>query len=297
MFFVHGWPDDETVWEEQVDYYSKKGWRCARVTMPHYACHPGIHEGMQWRRSGYNFDEIADMLHDAITRASGNGPPVVLVAHDWGSGYAFLLLKKYPSAAPALVTLDVAAVDWLNIGREPTLANYATLFAFGRTYQYGNILGFWLRRVPVFGNWLRSKSPFDALNSYSYWFVHRDHLLHALLRPIFRWLPDWQTSPLQGSFPGCPTLFVYGAAKPANTMFHAPEYPDELRQRGDGSDAIAFDCGHWVMTNKEMFKDMKVPDEMRATILKPGDATSLHKAMDAFLADLASKGKIHQPEV
>jgi len=295
MFFLHGWPDDETLWEEQIDYYSKKGWRCARVTLPHFARKPYVHHGRRWRGMGYNFNEMTDMLSTAIITAQGSGPPPVLVAHDFGSSFALLLLKKYPFVAKALVLLDVAAVDEFNIGREPTFANYDKLFAFGKTYQYALLFGFGLRQIPLLGDWLASKSPVDMLSAYPYWYLHMDHLLHALLRPFHRWLPEWQTSPIEGAFPPCPTLFVYGNAKPYNMMYHDPDYPDELRSRGDGSNAVAFDSGHYPMTSKDMLKDFEVPDDMRATLLKPGDADKLHKIIDTFLSNLAEKDITQMP--
>ena len=37
LFFIHGWPDDQTLWNSMVDRYTKKGFRCVCVTMPHYS--------------------------------------------------------------------------------------------------------------------------------------------------------------------------------------------------------------------------------------------------------------------
>eukprot|EP00435_Cladocopium_sp_Y103_P051426 s216_g16.t1 len=35
LFFVHGWPDDASVWRAQVEYFGGK-YRCKCVTMPHF---------------------------------------------------------------------------------------------------------------------------------------------------------------------------------------------------------------------------------------------------------------------
>lgn len=291
LFFVHGFPDDERLWDENVQHFVAQGYRCARVTMPNYASHPGIHEGLTWRAAGYNFDELVEMLKSAVERAGGGKPPV-LVIHDWGALYGFYLVKKYPSIASAMVVLDVAMTDTINIGREPTFSNYGKMMDLGMKYQYMNIVLFFLCRVPGLAGLLRTTLPFDYINAYSYWHVHTDHLLHAALQLVGRkWLPAWQTAPFSGQFPPCPTLFVYGSAK-GDFMFHDESFPQQLLSRTDGSDVLAMDAGHWVMSGKQFMPD--APKEFLDTILKPGRPEEFHQKADEFLANMRTTGVVLQ---
>lgn len=315
MFFVHGWPDDETLWEKQIRHFAAKGWRCARVTMPNYAQHPGIHDGRTWRAAGYSPDEVADMLHDALQRAAADagacaagaaGARPVLVAHDWGAGYASYTLKKYPAAVSAVVLLDV----FITLQGQPSLTQYftgsgsagrlgpASLFSLGLKYQYMNIVGFWLRRVPLLGTLVRKAAPFDTLNAFSYWHLHHDWIVGALLQPLrilgIQVMPRWMTRPCEGPFPAAPTLFAWGMAK-KGMSFHNPEH-EKLEQRGDGSRSIGLDCGHWVMTDEDLsarFATPKkpIPEIMRTTMFKPGKPAELHAAMEEFLRGLCDAGQ------
>jgi len=201
-------------------------------------------------------------------------------------------MKKYPAIARAVVLLDVAAADLANIGREPTLYNYGRLFRYGLTYQYLNIFFYWCSRIPGVRYLLRSL-PFNYSAAWPYWNLHRDHLVHAMLRLLgYRWLPSWQTSPVQ-QFPPCPTLFVWGTAKPRSMTFHKPAFVEELEARTDGSRACAMDAGHWVMNDLDMFPD--APEYMKAGILKPGRPDELHAHMDEFLGDMQGKGVLQAP--
>mmetsp|Transcript_17843 Transcript_17843/g.28092 ORF Transcript_17843/g.28092 Transcript_17843/m.28092 type:complete len:223 (-) Transcript_17843:50-718(-) len=217
------------------------------------------------------------------------------MVHDWGSAYAFLLMKKYPGVASAVVAMDVAAIDWINIGRHATFGNYGKLRSYGMAYQYSHIFLWTLFQVPGLSSLLQKKSPINFLNAYSYWYVHADHLIHAFMRVFgLRWLRDWQTSPLSGPFPPCPTLYVYGTAK--SFHFHSDDFVQELHNRKDGSDVLAMDAGHWVMTSTnfaELFPT--APEKVKSTILKPGNADLFHQKADDFLANLQQRGVIGKP--
>jgi len=52
LFFVQGWPDDRTLWDEQVALLSPHH-RCVRVDLPNYGRGPRV-------RRGYRTEEIVE---------------------------------------------------------------------------------------------------------------------------------------------------------------------------------------------------------------------------------------------
>ncbi|WP_210184548.1 alpha/beta fold hydrolase [Rhizobium sp. YK2] len=80
MIFLHGWPELGLVSRQQIEYFSRKGWRCAAPDMRGYggSSRPDCTAAYAVR------ELVADMieLHDAL-----DGAPV-WVGHDWGSAVA-----------------------------------------------------------------------------------------------------------------------------------------------------------------------------------------------------------------
>jgi hypothetical protein len=90
LLFVHGWPDDESLFEAQASHFSAD-YRVARVRLPWFsaraaAARDGAARG--YDRWGYDFDALADAVA-ATARELGagkGGKRVTLVGHDWGAG-------------------------------------------------------------------------------------------------------------------------------------------------------------------------------------------------------------------
>ena len=106
LFFLHGWPDDSSLWDKMVKEYSAKGFRCVRVTMPHFNARDWALLG-KWSTFGYGFDSVAELLRSALIRSRREGensdPPPVLILHDWGSVWGFWCVAKHPELARAVV--------------------------------------------------------------------------------------------------------------------------------------------------------------------------------------------------
>ena len=63
VLFVHGWPDDERVWDDLLPHFTAR-FRCARARLPLYGrCDDPCCSGA--RCTGYDMDEIVDLLHEA----------------------------------------------------------------------------------------------------------------------------------------------------------------------------------------------------------------------------------------
>ena len=103
VVFVHGWPDDHTVFEPMLslpgdDALSES--RCVLVDLPRA-------DGAGWVGEDLSFPRLASLVVDTI-RAESDGP-VTLVGHDWGSVIASLVLRDQPELVSRCVLLDVGA--------------------------------------------------------------------------------------------------------------------------------------------------------------------------------------------
>eukprot|EP00697_Spironema_sp_BW2_P016021 gnl/Spiro4/7101_TR3695_c0_g1_i1.p2 gnl/Spiro4/7101_TR3695_c0_g1~~gnl/Spiro4/7101_TR3695_c0_g1_i1.p2 ORF type:complete len:336 (-),score=81.71 gnl/Spiro4/7101_TR3695_c0_g1_i1:46-984(-) len=244
LLFVHGWPDNQTMWDHQnvFSHFVSQGYRCARVTMPHY----NSQSVAKFHPLGYNFNDIAEMLRTTITHLSPS-KPITLVLHDWGVVYGLETYARHPNLVKRLVMLDVGKLA----------QNATSLHEMGKRYQYvGRLPGLqWL------GDSLSQKivdgfkAVMEKTNSYalthihtpsvtsamgfSYFYLHFDYWSERLLG-----MPaDRMRSPKEPT-PTVPTLFLWGANKPFN--FHPPKFPEELNSRTDGSAAYPIKSGHWV---------------------------------------------------
>lgn len=77
----------------------KDRYRCVTTDLPGF----GSGDASKW---GHSFDDITTRLENTI-EAVGNGKPVLLVAHDWGCYFAYMLEKKRPELVHKLVALDI----------------------------------------------------------------------------------------------------------------------------------------------------------------------------------------------
>jgi pimeloyl-ACP methyl ester carboxylesterase len=90
MLMVHGWPDDEDVFERQSAHFASR-YRVARVRLPWFSSRAQATKDGATRRYnqwGYDFDVLTESIA-AVARDLGAGKGVkkiVLVGHDWGAG-------------------------------------------------------------------------------------------------------------------------------------------------------------------------------------------------------------------
>ncbi len=116
------------MWKHQIPVLVE-AYRCITITMPLY--NDDHHVGITWRRTGYSFDELCDMLRNVVVRVDTKGEGVGLVLHDFGSIYGFYFLKKYPELVRACVTFDIGNVHGLLIGEEARLGMLRNLAFYG----------------------------------------------------------------------------------------------------------------------------------------------------------------------
>jgi pimeloyl-ACP methyl ester carboxylesterase len=99
--FVHGWPDDGTMYDDMVQrlraQFPAELVYTMQFTLPlfrhndnNFSKHP---------KKGYSFEYIVEEMHRAIVeqfkKAGRNPEPVMLVVHDWGKFAFFSSSQKF----------------------------------------------------------------------------------------------------------------------------------------------------------------------------------------------------------
>ena len=220
LLFLQGWPDDASVWDEQVAALSAR-YRCMRVTLPNY-------RGTKEVRWGYSTGEVVDALAGVLREAASHGP-VTLVLHDWGAYWGYLLHGREPARVARVVGLDVA----------PHIANSPRGLAGIVAYQ-GLLLTAFLLGGSVgdaMTRWMaaRAHAPGDP-HTIQAWmnFPYRNFWLDLLTGSVRSRNRDY--------WPHLPLLFVYGKHKPF--QFHSRAWIDHVQ--ASGGEVLALACDHWV---------------------------------------------------
>lgn len=229
ILFIHGWPDNHTLWRHQVAALSDQ-FRCVLVTLPNFG--PTLE-----KRAGYNFSALVDRLHRTIEHVRPDNQPVSLITHDWGAYIGYLYEKAHPERIDNIVALD--------IGGHMRLATLNEAFlVIG--YQW-TLIGCWLvgQLVPRLGDWLSRKfagvirvprAKAENVRSrfnYPYFYFWR-----ALL------LPGARKQLLRHYRPRCPILFIYGGNKPV--MFHSKQWIKLVLKTGGRTECLEGGA-HWFM--------------------------------------------------
>lgn len=257
LVFVHGWPDDMNLWNNQVSHFSKR-YRCVRVNLPHF----GGREDAQsrgFRRSGYDFTEVAELLADVVRKEAEAGP-VTLVIHDWGCVWGFLVQQKYPKLVKAIVAMDVGHPDAF----APGIANPLSVIGAGFAYQYWLLTAYLMRRATA-GTWFEmigqsiadwmarafarfAKKNLDPQSDED---LKTDRITADACYPYYYFQTNFGVRPFsslagqpqQKALPSCPCLFLHGSRKAFS--FHTAAWEQHLVKRDDCK-VVAVPSGHWL---------------------------------------------------
>eukprot|EP00727_Mastigamoeba_balamuthi_P014390 m51a1_g9576 hypothetical protein (264) ;mRNA; r:974236-975170 len=232
VVLLHGWPDSAALWSRTVALLTERNYRCYRVTLPGFSpSAPAFPRG--WR--GPDFPQVVAMLRNAIKEANG-GRPVILMAHDWGAVYGYMLEQESPELVSRLVTVDVG-------GR--TSKKQGSIFALLYLVLYQ-----WLLVAAM----LLGGLPGDLLARFVAWFVGaKDYAGHGPIRAQmgYPYYYMWRSVLFKDYKPTAPVLYVYGDRKPLK--FHT----DHWLSMCDRS--VPMDTHHWVMIER--------PDEFHSVLL------------------------------
>ena len=180
----------------------KDRYRCVTTDLPGF----GRQDSSKW---GHSFEDITTRLEKTI-EAVGNGKPVLLVAHDWGCYFAYMLEKKRPDLVHKLVALDIGG----GLNFWPSLSMFLIVM-----YQAYLILAF-LIGGPI-GNAMASffcrcgvgapAGPNTARSSVCYLYFHF-------------WKAKIMGVDVGPYTPRCPVLFMHGTTGVKGWMVSASQY-------------------------------------------------------------------------
>lgn len=228
LVFIHGWPDNASLWRKQVESLGKN-FRCVLVTLPNF----GV-EAVQ--AGGLDFPALADRLAATINQVQPDGK-VSLVTHDWGAYIGYLLEKTHPELIEKMVAFDIGG-HLMPLDLKPSLMIMAYQWPLIASWLVGGLIpplgGLMSKgvgkvvRVPA-----RQRAQIRSRYNYPYFYLWRGLLL------------PWKRTSLLGSYrPQCPVLYLFGERKPL--MFHSPKWLQIVADSGGRAEGIA-GAGHWLM--------------------------------------------------
>lgn len=256
LFFVHGWPDDEHLWDAQVEHFRAR-FRCLRVTMPHFAGRARAQE-LGHQPGGVDFSEGGEIVAATI-RAESPDRPVILVIHDWGCLWGFFAQVRHPELVKAVVAMDVGPPSTFPAGIE----SLPKVMVAGIAYQQWLLHAYGIAHATSgtpfqgLGRWVgdgmargcaRLFMP-RAANSKD---LHSDRITADACYPYYFFQMNIGVRgahvPDDGEpEPSCPCLFFYGKRKPGS--FHNRSWEKHLKSRDDCK-VVPMEAGHWLQLEK-----------------------------------------------
>jgi pimeloyl-ACP methyl ester carboxylesterase len=111
LVFVHGFPFDSTIWQDQIDHFSKQAHVIAPDT-PGF----GLSQNLPGEPKSATMDAYADALAEALMAKGQNN--VVLVGHSMGGYMAFAFARRHADMLRGLVPVATRAGADTEGGRE-----------------------------------------------------------------------------------------------------------------------------------------------------------------------------------
>jgi pimeloyl-ACP methyl ester carboxylesterase len=228
IVMIHGWPDTYRLWDAEVAYFRDR-YRCVRFTLPGF--------DIDKPRRAFTLAETLSIVGHIVDRACP-GRRVILMLHDWGCAFGYQFAMLDPSRVSAIVGVDIGDAGTKAHVRSLSAKAKAMIFAYQMwlaiAWRIGGGLGDrmtrWLARA------IRCPSDPRFIGScmdypyYIAWFK-----AHGSYRAMVRFEPPARM------------LFAYGKRKPF--LFHTRAWADALASR-PGNAVLAFDTGHWVMSEQ-----------------------------------------------
>uniref|UniRef100_A0A7S2ZTA8 AB hydrolase-1 domain-containing protein n=1 Tax=Rhodosorus marinus TaxID=101924 RepID=A0A7S2ZTA8_9RHOD len=188
IVFISGWPDTPRLWDKAVEEFSNE-YRCVSIGLPMYSSREEAKALGVYRKSGYNMDEVVDMIAETIDESCRGHFPITLCIFDWGCVYGFQYIGKHSEKVCRTIAIDVGPV-WM---KAPRLQDLIGLFLAGVFYQYRVIFYYLVARfVPFLQDWadrsarkymayMASESDTDISEltadvGYNYWNMHLDRV-------------------------------------------------------------------------------------------------------------------------
>lgn len=222
LVFIHGWPDDENLWEAELRHYAAR-YHCVSVRLPGFGAS---------REGAPDFEEITARLHATIQSLRAPKQELTLVGHDWGAFLAYMYEHRF-GRVNKMITLDVGAEV------KPSSPGHALFLV---SYQWYLIGAYWLgRAAPTAGTALSrafakmARAPNASRTRSRMNYLYQNFWGRALRGRL----------PLPaGYLPRCPLLFLYGEDK--QYMFHSKDWEKRVNAAPGSAAHGIIGAGHWV---------------------------------------------------
>jgi pimeloyl-ACP methyl ester carboxylesterase len=228
LVFIHGWPDDASLWRKQVPVLAPD-YRCVLITLPNFGRE-------HVRAGGFDFPELVEMIASTIRTVQAEGR-VHLVTHDWGAYIGYVLEQTHPEMIESMIALDIGG----HLGR-PDIRSALMIAGYQKALIMSWLVG---GLIPPLGNLMtktvgrvvrvpsRQRAGIRSRYNYSYFYLWRGLIL------------PWKRSSILGRYrPQCPVLYLYGERKPV--MFHSRRWLEIVSEQGGRTEGIP-SAGHWFM--------------------------------------------------
>ncbi len=235
MVFVHGWPDDQSLWEKEFYRFSKTHC-CVRITLPN--CGDQLD-----RRWGVDFPDLIELISQTIAQALPDHHRIIVVGHDWGAYLAYLFERTYPERIEKMITMDVGGHF------KPSSFGHLLMML---SYQWWLVAAWFIGKIlPFMGNGMTR-----ALSRYAR--APRGANVHSRMNYLYFYMwraltlsKKYRSSLIKRYRPGCPILYFYGKSKPYN--FHSFKW-ETILTNSPGSEVVAVpNAGHWLMLDQHEF--------------------------------------------
>lgn len=273
LVFLHGWPDSPRLWDAQIAHLSEAGHRCVAVPLPGYPPDDAPNRTRGAPRP--NFDTaVDDVIATVAALTTARERPFVFVCHDWGCLVGYKLQRRRPELVAALAALDVAAdIEGLTPKELAFIVAYQAWLTGALLIggPIGDAMTAWFARFAG----APEPNAKAALNwpYLAFWREKFAAARPAPARPNNR-REEVEKTPRgdrgDGRVPTCPTLFLYGAEKPAR--FHGNRWLREVRAKGPGSDAVEMPGGHWFLVSHAKEVNERLARWLEEIATLPGNA-------------------------
>lgn len=228
IVFIHGWPDDSSVWDNQVEYF-KNDYHCLLVTLPNF-------DSRDSNDKPKDFPELVELIYKYICSYDSK---VILIGHDWGAYLAYLIEKAHPEKIHRLIGLDVGG----------DLRSLPVLDSIGIILYQSWLIGAWSIRnfIPSLADNMTQamasgiRAPqgkrAQAKMNFLYFFFWRNKII-----------PAFKKNQLKNYSPKCPVFYLYAAEKPL--MFHSSYWLKMLEEKNGCKVLRVEKAGHWLMRDQ-----------------------------------------------
>lgn len=101
MLFLHGFPEAAFVWDELLETFAARGFRCVAPNLRGYE-----RSSAPTEVAAYRPRHLVQDIAELIARESPGQALAALVAHDWGGALAWNLANQHPELLERLVILN-----------------------------------------------------------------------------------------------------------------------------------------------------------------------------------------------